>query len=109
MLFRSGGGIERLTEGGTVVGLLPVCAYREVAVTIEPGDLLVGFTDGISESMNASDEEWGEDAIVETVQSVRNSSSDEILNNVMRGAEAFAGDAPQHDDMTLVILRRHSG
>jgi sigma-B regulation protein RsbU (phosphoserine phosphatase) len=109
MLFREHGEIERLEEGGPVVGLLPACVYREGAVTLAPGDLLVGFTDGISESMNAAEEEWGENAIVETVQLLRNSTSAKILEGVMHGASAFAGDAPPHDDMTLVILKRALG
>jgi serine phosphatase RsbU (regulator of sigma subunit) len=51
---------KRLEAGGTVVGLLPSATYSYATVAMEEGDLLVLFTDGIIETMNAADEEWGE-------------------------------------------------
>ena len=46
-----------------MIGLLPACGYEQGSVTLEQGDLLVAFTDGISEAMNADDEEWGEERL----------------------------------------------
>ena len=50
-----------LEAGGPVVGLLPRTVYQQMSIQLEPGDLFLGYTDGISEAMNKADEEWGED------------------------------------------------
>jgi phosphoserine phosphatase RsbU/P len=108
MLFRqsrSTGDVERLAVGGTVVGLLPGASYSQAAVAIEPGDLLVLFTDGITESMNAADEEWGELSVIETVKRCIHCCPREMIAHIMRAADEFAAGAEQHDDMTMVILR----
>ena len=65
MLFHraDGGAVTRLEPGGTVVGLIENACYQQGSVRISPGDLLVAFTDGISEAMNLEDEEWGEERL----------------------------------------------
>jgi sigma-B regulation protein RsbU (phosphoserine phosphatase) len=108
MLFRhchASGEVERLAVGGTVVGLIPGVAYSDAAVAIEEGDLLVLFTDGISETMDTADEEWGESGLIEAIRECRDCPSREMIAHIMRAADEFAAGAEQHDDMTLVILR----
>ena len=108
MLFRKRqekGNMERLEVGGTVVGLLPVAPYKDAAVTMEEGDLLILFTDGITETMNAADEEWGESRLIETIGKCKDCCSREMIAHIMRAADEFAAGAEQHDDMTLVVLR----
>ncbi len=100
--------VLRLTAGGTVVGLLEGFPYQQEVVPLEPGDLLVAFTDGISEAMNPHDEEWGEERMIETVKSCANLPAARILSSIMDAADAFAAGTQQHDDMTLVILRVES-
>ena len=97
--------VKRLDTGGTVVGLLPGVSYRDAAVAIEEGDLLVLFTDGITETMNAADEEWGESNLIEAIQKCKDCCSREMIAHIMRAADEFAAGAEQHDDMTLVVLR----
>ena len=97
--------MKRLDTGGTVVGLLPGVSYRDAAVAIEEGDLLVLFTDGITETMNAADEEWGESNLIEAIQKCKDCCSREMIAHIMRAADEFAAGAEQHDDMTLVVLR----
>ena len=60
--------VARLDVGGTVVGLLPRASYQEASFTLHSGDLLVAFTDGISEAMSPEDKEWGEERMIETVK-----------------------------------------
>ena len=72
---------------------------------LSPGDLLVAFTDGISEAMNLEDEEWGEDRLLDSIRGCPAKTSQELLEYVFAAATQFAGTAPQHDDMTLVVLR----
>jgi sigma-B regulation protein RsbU (phosphoserine phosphatase) len=111
MLFHRAGGndaVTRLEPGGTVVGLLENVCYEQGSVMVSPGDVLVFFTDGISEAMNLEDEEWGEDRLMEAIRQSRGSSAQELLDSLFDAATAFAGTAPQHDDMTLVVLRAFS-
>ncbi|MBZ5552057.1 MAG: SpoIIE family protein phosphatase [Acidobacteriia bacterium] len=108
LLFRHGKigmAPERLEVGGPVIGLLKHFSFQQGALRLEPGDLLVAFTDGITESMNLQDEEWGEDALVHTAQSCKGLRAHEIVARILAGAEAFAAGAQQHDDMTLVALQ----
>jgi sigma-B regulation protein RsbU (phosphoserine phosphatase) len=84
---------------------LPACTYKQGNITLEKGDLLIAFTDGISEAMNAHDEEWGEERLIEAVMSGRTLAPTALINSILAAADAFVGDAPQHDDMTLVVAR----
>ena len=95
----------RLEPGGTVIGLLEDAVYQQGSVQLSPGDVLVAFTDGISEAMNLEDEEWGEDRLMEAVQQSDCGSARQLLDRLFAVATGFAGDAPQHDDMTLVVVR----
>jgi sigma-B regulation protein RsbU (phosphoserine phosphatase) len=106
-LLRADGEVETLTEGGPVVGMLPpiIVDYSQGSVELRSGDLLVGFTDGISEAMNPAEEEWGEDAMLERLKEVRGESADEILRLIVASADAFANGAKQHDDMTMIVVK----
>jgi phosphoserine phosphatase RsbU/P len=97
--------VTRLEPGGTVIGLLEGAGYEQGSVLLRPGDVLVAFTDGISEAMNLQDEEWGEELLLDTIRGHRNASAQELLDCLFDAATRFAGAAPQHDDMTLVVLR----
>ncbi len=108
MLFHRSVGawqISRLETGGTVVGLLESFPYEQGSLRIEPGDVFIAFTDGISESMNGIDEEWGEKALIETVQACSDLTPSETINQIMQAADKFVAGAKQHDDMTLVVLQ----
>jgi phosphoserine phosphatase RsbU/P len=109
MVFRACGGqpaqIIRLESGGPVIGLFPTCGYEQGNVTLEEGDLLIAFTDGISEAMNADDQEWGEERLIEAVMSGRLLGPIALIGNIMAEADSFVGSVAQHDDMTLVIAR----
>jgi sigma-B regulation protein RsbU (phosphoserine phosphatase) len=106
VLRNSGGSFEvfRLQTGGPVIGLLSN-GYQSGTFRHEPGDLLVLFTDGVSESMNARFEEWGEERLIELAKTCYDIPVLEVTRRILRSAEAFAGGAAQHDDMTLVVLR----
>ena len=99
--------VTRLDVGGTVVGLLPSFPYQQGALTTASGDILVAFTDGISEAMNSADQEWGEDRLLQTIESCDGLDAQQIMQRVFAAADAFVAGAKQHDDMTLVVLRMH--
>jgi phosphoserine phosphatase RsbU/P len=106
MLFRAADDtIIRLEPGGTVIGLLADAGYEQGSVQLSAGDVLVAYTDGISEAMNLDDEEWDEERLIGTVRESKACSAQELLERIFAAATRFAGAAQQHDDMTLVILR----
>jgi serine phosphatase RsbU (regulator of sigma subunit) len=97
--------VFRLGDGGPVIGLLAGAVYKEQILRLLPGDILLAFTDGISEAMNASEDEWGEDRMIAEAQAHADLSAADLLQQLFRAADAFAAGAPQHDDMTLVVLQ----
>ncbi len=97
-----------LEATGTVIGLLPNVPYTRAAVRLQAGDVLIAFTDGISEAMNAADEEWGEANMIAAAQSLLtqpdcSTTSQQLLTCIVQAADHFTAGAPQHDDMTLLI------
>jgi len=96
--------VLRLETGGPVIGVLRQ-RYQQECFPLVPGDLVVLFTDGVSESMNGRDEEWGEGRLVECVKSGYGLPALEVMTRILAAAEAFAAGASQHDDMTLTVLR----
>jgi sigma-B regulation protein RsbU (phosphoserine phosphatase) len=107
VVLRNGAGscqVLRLETGGPVVGLLPH-RYERGVFSHEAGDLVVLFTDGVSESMNVGYEEWGEERLIEFAKTCHGLPVLEGMRRILTAAQAFAAGAPQHDDMTLVVLR----
>jgi len=107
MLFHPCDGVcqvSRLEASGTVVGLLDDAAYRQTSLAIAPGDMLIAFTDGVSEAMNSAEEEWGEERLIQTVQECVGLPPAEAIARIMRAADSFVAGARQNDDMTLVVL-----
>lgn len=109
LLRPTGSEIEviKLETGGPVVGMLPsmLARYEQGEMQLERGDMLVGFTDGISESMNPAEEEWGEDAMLEELKGLMSHTSEEVLRIIVAAADKFADGAKQHDDMTMIVVR----
>jgi sigma-B regulation protein RsbU (phosphoserine phosphatase) len=108
MLFRrtaNGADVARLDTGGPVIGLIEDCVYQQGSVALTEGDVLVAYTDGISEAMNAVNEEWGEDRMMAAVGPQRAASAATLIDVLMNAADAFVAGAPQHDDMTLLVVR----
>jgi serine phosphatase RsbU (regulator of sigma subunit) len=95
----------RLDTSGPVIGLIPDCSYAQQRVTLEEGDVLVLFTDGITEAMNAAGEEWGEERLRQAVGSNRALPARELIEHIMRTCDEFVAGAAQYDDMTLVAAR----
>lgn len=97
--------VLRLGDGGPVIGLFAGATYTEQTVQLLAGDILLAYTDGISEAMNAADDEWGEDRMIAEAQAHADLSAEELMQHLFRAADAFAGGVPQHDDMTMVVVR----
>ena len=87
------------------MGLLPEFVYEYGSIALESEDILVAYTDGISEAMNSEDEEWGEARMLEAIENCSGLCAAAMIEQLMTEADRFAGGAPQHDDMTLVVIR----
>jgi serine phosphatase RsbU (regulator of sigma subunit)/dihydrofolate reductase len=99
------GRVFRLVDGGPVIGLLPDAVYKEQTFLLQAGDILIAFTDGISESMNPAEDEWGEDRMIAEAQAHADLNAEKLLQRLFQAADAFAASAPQHDDMTILVVK----
>jgi sigma-B regulation protein RsbU (phosphoserine phosphatase) len=105
-LFKSGGEVMRLTAGGTVLGVVDHFPFEEDVVHIEAGNLLVVFSDGITEAFNLVDEPFGERRLEEILRSCMDEPAEKIIDRIVEAVNEFAGQAPQADDLTLLVMKR---
>jgi phosphoserine phosphatase RsbU/P len=91
--------------GSPPVGLFPSLKFKREISRVEPGSVLVVYTDGVSEAENAQDEQFGVDRMVEVVAAGRQSSAGGIHGSIRSALKDFVGDEPTHDDSTLIILK----
>jgi sigma-B regulation protein RsbU (phosphoserine phosphatase) len=103
ILVRQDGGVLRLSDGGVVLGVFPDAAYAEAEVPFIAGDRLLLVTDGITEAMNAADEEFGEDRVIGLLVEHRGRSAAELQRILVDEVELFAGRGLR-DDATLMII-----
>jgi sigma-B regulation protein RsbU (phosphoserine phosphatase) len=98
-------GLVRLEQGGLVLGLLADAAYEQERLQLERGDLLVVFSDGMSESMNLAGDQYGEGRIAEIVREHMHLDPAEVLDRLLEDVQRFSEGTPAHDDLTAVILK----
>jgi serine phosphatase RsbU (regulator of sigma subunit)/pSer/pThr/pTyr-binding forkhead associated (FHA) protein len=101
----SGSSVRRLEKGGLICGLFPTATYEEETVRLAAGDLVVIFSDGISEALNAAGDEFGDDRILAAVQSLPHDDVHAVLDKLVSTVRDFAAGTVQSDDMTTVIMR----
>jgi sigma-B regulation protein RsbU (phosphoserine phosphatase) len=104
ILRRKSGLIERLATGGIPLGIMEDAVYQSAEVTLELGDWLVAFTDGVVEAENNFQQEYGEPRFVAMLHSGAMLAPDMLLKTIMIDLDRFVGDAPQHDDVTCMLL-----
>ena len=105
MLRRKSGAIERLAVGGMPLGILEDAPYESASVSLESGDWLVIFTDGVVEAENKAQDEYGEQRLITMLHSGVALTSAALLNALMLDLDRFVGGAPQHDDVTCMLLK----
>lgn len=105
ILHRQTGAIERLHMGGIPLGIREDAPYESGIVTLQSGDWLVIFTDGVIEAENNRTEEYGEVRLMAVLCANLAATPSVLLNTIMSDLDRFVGDAPQHDDITLMLLR----
>ena len=97
--------VQRLEDGGPVLGLLPGTFYLQGEVTVDPGDLLVMFSDGITEAENISGEDFGEARLLAAICNNWHSDTRDLCDTVLCDLRLFLGDLDPQDDQTLMIIR----
>lgn len=105
LLLRADGSVQRLDRGGTVVGLMETAHYDEGAVQMAAGDLLIGYSDGVTEPENEFGE-FGEGRMLDVVGQVRHLPLPDISGHLMHALDDWIGAAEQPDDITLVLARQ---
>ena len=97
-------GVLRLDTGGMVVGLFDGVPFDEGTAILQPADYVVLFSDGVSEAMNADEEEYGDDRLLECLAGMTGSACESRLQEILAGVERFTAGAPQHDDVTAMVV-----
>ncbi len=97
---------KRLSEGGIIVGMVPDYNYEESAIELNNEDVFVLYSDGVTEAMNFSDEEYGEERLENAVKKNLDLSADDMVREIFKDVENFTKGAPQSDDITMVIIKR---
>ncbi|HWP42008.1 MAG TPA: SpoIIE family protein phosphatase [Blastocatellia bacterium] len=107
ILVRRTGEILRLDKGGLPVGLMQSAEYSEDSIQFQPGDALVIYSDGITESVNDRDEEFGEERLIDVVRNNLHRSASGMRDRIDEALSRFVGNAAPVDDMTLMIIKRN--
>ncbi len=109
LLLRGGEGdipaLARLNAGGTVLGLFPDTAYEQQAVPVGTGDILVMYSDGVSEATDDSGEEFGDERLVETILRCRHSNAPGLRDQILAEVSRYTKGVAPHDDRTLVVAK----
>ncbi len=100
----AGGGSEQVKATGVPLGMFPNASWKEETVVLEPGDLLCVYTDGVTEALDAADEEFGMDRLARLLEAP--AAPPELCASIFDAVSAFAADVPQYDDQTLLLIRR---
>jgi serine phosphatase RsbU (regulator of sigma subunit) len=107
VIVRIDGSVEQLSSTGTPLGLLPAwLPYGQTDQILRPGDVLVLFSDGVTDAQDDSDEEFGERRLLDVLASAAGQAAETVIDRIFDAIDAFTGDAPQFDDMTILVARR---
>jgi sigma-B regulation protein RsbU (phosphoserine phosphatase) len=104
-LYLCNGKVQKLDKGGMVVGVVEQYPYEQGRIHIEPGGMLVGYSDGLVEPENVYGEEFGIKRLAEVAMRLRDSSPQNVAESLMVAAEEWAGTPEQADDMTVIVAR----
>jgi sigma-B regulation protein RsbU (phosphoserine phosphatase) len=106
LVFRSANrAIEEEKALGIALGVNPDANYHEKVIALSPGDIIVLYTDGITEAMNNRGEFFGKERLIEIIDELREENAQVIVDGVLEDIKGFIGDIDQNDDLTLVILK----
>lgn len=105
LVLRRTGAFEKLETGGLPLGIVAAGTYESGVVTLDPEDLLAAFTDGVLEAENSASQEYGEERLRAVLRANAAATPDLILSHILFDVHRFVGTAPQHDDVTLLLVK----
>ncbi|MBD3224897.1 MAG: SpoIIE family protein phosphatase [Caldithrix sp.] len=106
LLIRANGEVLRLDKGGIVLGFLPDQNYIQEDLELYEGDMILAYTDGVTESMNKRDEEFGEERLVQLIKDNHHLKLSELRNLIMERIKKFSKNDQPTDDITIVLAKR---
>jgi len=95
-----------LTSGGLPLGMFDFAEFQQETVTLDPKDTLILYTDGVTEAMNRSEKEYGEDRLLQAVERAGDKSAHEVKEAIVTDVDKFVAGEPQSDDLTVMVLKR---
>ncbi len=98
---------EYLHSKGIVLGAIEDIHLEEKVVTLRPGDVLALYTDGVTEAITLEEVEFGEERLADVVRRCHAQHPSEIIGSIVAAVTEYVGDAPQHDDFALIVIKRH--
>jgi len=105
ILVRSNGSAEHLSDGGTILGILPDATYTRGAVVLGPGDVLALFTDGVTEAQGGNEELFGEERIESLLREAPHGTASDILALLLGAVRSYEGERGPSDDLTAIVIR----
>jgi serine phosphatase RsbU (regulator of sigma subunit)/pSer/pThr/pTyr-binding forkhead associated (FHA) protein len=98
-------GVKLLETGGLILGMFPQAVYEQETLVLDPGDVLVMYTDGVTEALNPAGEEFGERGVHACLEANRRCLPVELLDRLLSEVRSFVAGAAQHDDVTALVMR----
>lgn len=108
IIIHDSGTVEQLSSGGLPLGIIPDTEYREGRTQLQPSDVLVIYSDGVSEAINPAGEEFGPDRLCQAVSANVNATAAGIRDKIESALTTFVQGTPANDDITLVIVKRQA-
>ena len=109
LLMRHNKILERLEKGGPMLGAMQEAAYDSGSVRLNPGDMLLAYSDGVTECRNSEDEEFEMGRLSAAVNAVGGASANQVLFSTLGAVLDFANGCSPEDDLTLLVIRRREG
>jgi len=100
------GGLRRIGASSLPLGMLPDTSYEEVVLALEPGDLLIAYSDGLTEATDAGDREFGMERLEALVSELRTQSPETVGQRLLTEVDRFLGESRLLDDLSIVVIRR---
>lgn len=106
VVLRNSGAVERMPCSGIALGLFPGMSYEEQTFHLHEGDLLAIYSDGVTEANDLSEQEFSLERLITVLDANRHKPAVEIVDTVIQAIDSFVGEAPQFDDITLMVIKR---